>query len=146
MKEIICDRTGIIMTVSIKGEVYINNILKHINFNRVYPAIELRKNNARRNHLVHLLVAELYLPKIFDKDFINHKDGNKHNFSLDNLEWCDHSENMKHAVRTGLLTNCLLKGENHNTSKHTFLEVVAIRNRYKTKRYSMRALAKEFNL
>ena len=36
------------------------------------------------------------------RHFINHKDGNKRNCSLDNLEWCTHSENVNHALDTGL--------------------------------------------
>ncbi len=34
---------------------------------------------------------------------INHKDGNKHNFSLDNLEWCTRSENVVHALKNNLM-------------------------------------------
>lgn len=37
-----------------------------------------------------------------DQNCINHKDGNKTNNSLSNLEWCNHSENQKHAYATGL--------------------------------------------
>lgn len=36
------------------------------------------------------------------RHFINHKDGNKKNNSLDNLEWCTHEENVEHALSTGL--------------------------------------------
>lgn len=36
------------------------------------------------------------------RHFINHIDGNKRNCSLDNLEWCTHSENVNHALDTGL--------------------------------------------
>lgn len=35
----------------------------------------------------------------------NHKDGNKHNFELDNLEWTDYSGNIVHAYKTGLRTD-----------------------------------------
>lgn len=52
---------------------------------------------------LHRLVAEHFigdpLPKETD---VNHKDGNKQNNSASNLEWCTRSENMKHAIRTGL--------------------------------------------
>jgi hypothetical protein len=50
----------------------------------------------------HRLVAECFLEKIDGKNEINHIDGNKHNNTLSNLEWCNRSENGLHAFRTGL--------------------------------------------
>ena len=52
---------------------------------------------------VHRLYAEAFLPRESGKDYINHKDGNKFNYSLDNLEWCTIKENQNHAIRTGLI-------------------------------------------
>lgn len=52
---------------------------------------------------IHRIVANTYLEKVEGKDIINHKDGNKTNNHYTNLEWCTPSENMLHAVRTGLL-------------------------------------------
>lgn len=53
------------------------------------------------NNTVHRIVAETFIPN--DRPGvatqINHKDGNKHNNSPDNLEWVTPSENMQHAVR-----------------------------------------------
>lgn len=49
---------------------------------------------------VHRLVAENFLPQIEGKDQVNHINGNKANNSVDNLEWCNSSENHFHAVQT----------------------------------------------
>ena len=51
---------------------------------------------------VHICVALAFIPNPNGLPCINHKDGNKANNRVDNLEWCSHAENMKHASRTGL--------------------------------------------
>lgn len=54
---------------------------------------------------VHRMVAETFLDKEDGKDFVNHKDGNKKNNHVNNLEWCTRSENMQHAFENGLANN-----------------------------------------
>lgn len=51
---------------------------------------------------MHQLVAIAFLPNPEDKPHVNHKDGNRSNNHIDNLEWCTRSENMQHAYDTGL--------------------------------------------
>lgn len=51
---------------------------------------------------IHRYVAFAFIPLVEGKTLINHKDGNKSNNCVDNLEWCTHTENMRHARDTGL--------------------------------------------
>ncbi len=60
------------------------------------------KYSIREAKLVHRLVANAFILNQKNKLEVNHIDGNKHNNTIENLEWCTSSENKKHAIRTGL--------------------------------------------
>lgn len=64
-----------------------------------YNYILLCEWDKRKNLLLHRLVAIHFLEKIEWKDEINHKDWNKSNNHLENLEWCTRSENNFHKYR-----------------------------------------------
>lgn len=53
-------------------------------------------------YLIHRIVATTFITIDEDRRIINHKDGNPSNNKLNNLEWCTPSENMIHALKTGL--------------------------------------------
>ena len=55
-----------------------------------------------KNHRVHRVVAELFIDNPDKKDCVNHIDGNKLNNTVQNLEWCTHSENTIHSIKLGL--------------------------------------------
>ncbi|RLI49845.1 MAG: hypothetical protein DRP09_20390 [Candidatus Thorarchaeota archaeon] len=56
----------------------------------------------RSTHYVHRLVAEKFIPNPQGLGDINHKNGDKQDNRVENLEWCSRSHNLKHAIRTGL--------------------------------------------
>lgn len=64
--------------------------------------VELWKGNKRAVKMIHRLVAETFIPNPDGKPQVNHKDGNRMNNSVENLEWTTCTENSEHAYRTGL--------------------------------------------
>lgn len=68
-----------------------------------YLYVNLYNENGRKTKKVHRLVAEAFIPNPENLPQVNHKDGNKLNNHVENLEWCDASYNVKHAISKGLL-------------------------------------------
>lgn len=54
-------------------------------------------------YYVHRLIAQAYIPNPENKPEVNHKDGNKQNNHLSNLEWVTKKQNVNHAYSNGLM-------------------------------------------
>lgn len=67
-----------------------------------YPTYNLTIDGKKKQVKIHRMVAETFLPQPFDKNIVNHIDGDTHNFKLNNLEWVSEKENSLHAINTGL--------------------------------------------
>lgn len=65
---------------------------------------------------VHRLVALAFIPNEDGKPQVNHIDGDKTNNQIENLEWCDNSENQAHAYSKGLSKP--MKGDNNPYWEH----------------------------
>lgn len=89
-----------------------------------YRCITMRSPGRREQKRVHSLVASAFLEKPSPLHCVNHKDGNKLNNHVDNLEWITKKENCLHAVRIGLHN---LKGEHHPMAKLTEKDVLRMR-------------------
>lgn len=70
-----------------------------------YLRVNLWKNGIGSTKNVHRLVAESFIENPKNKRLVNHKDCNKSNNNISNLEWATDSENMKHAFENGLCEN-----------------------------------------
>ena len=66
-----------------------------------YHQVMLSKNGVRVPKLVHRLVLETFMPVFNEGLEVNHKDLNKRNNALDNLEWVTPQENTRHAWANG---------------------------------------------
>lgn len=67
-----------------------------------YLVARLVKNKKRYHLLIHRLVALTYIDNPLNYPQVNHKDGNKQNNHISNLEWCTNKQNIQHAIDNGL--------------------------------------------
>lgn len=79
-----------------KKEVIMN---LHPNKKSGYLYVPLYKNKKKYNKKVHRLVAIAFIPNPLNLPHINHKDENKQNNCVDNLEWCTHKYNVNYGTR-----------------------------------------------
>lgn len=73
------------------------HILKQRKNNAGYMLVDLYKGNKRHQMLVHRLVATAFLDNSLNHNVVNHKDENKTNNCIDNLEWCSQKYNMNYG-------------------------------------------------
>ena len=73
-------------------------VLKPMISNAGYERVDLFKNKGRKQFSVHRLVAMAFISNPDSKLFVNHKDENKLNNSVDNLEWVTHVENCRYGT------------------------------------------------
>lgn len=70
--------------------------------NRKYHSVNLSNQGKVKHCFVHRLIAEAFIHNPENKGFVNHKDGNKLNNNVENLEWVTFAENIQHSFETGL--------------------------------------------
>lgn len=84
-------------------------ILKPMKNTSGYLYISLYKNGIRKNFLIHKLVAEYFLDNPLNLPEINHKDENKLNNHVDNIEYCDRKYNNNYGNRIKLVSKPVLQ-------------------------------------
>ena len=110
------------MRLEIKGyknkyAVDVSGVVYSLNYNNTGSVVPLKQrvnkkgrlyvnlclNGKYKTFMVHRLVAETFLSESYQDGLeVNHKDGNKLNNSVDNLEWCSRAYNTEHAVSNNL--------------------------------------------
>ena len=111
-----------------------------------YPRCSLCKNGTHKSLKVHQFVSLCFIPNPQNKPLINHKNGDKENNCVWNLEWVTNRENVLHSLELGLQKP--LSGENCSHSVLTNKEVKRIREMYipYDEEFGGTALAKIFNV
>lgn len=119
-----------------------------------YFFVGLHQDGTQKNFLVHRLVAVAFISNPLNLPDVNHKDLNKVNNKVNNLEWCTHLENMQHARRNGIKFGRFQKnnkfashvGIKNGRAKLNDKQILEIRTLYITNNYIQQKLARKFNV
>ena len=120
-------------SVDTNGIVYgkKGNPLKYSLNHRGYCMIVFLVDGIKKGFAIHTIVAKQFIdnPEPLVRTQVNHKDGNKQNNCVDNLEWVTPKENVRHCIEvlgfdnTGI-NNCKhkkIQGRDYKTSKITYI-------------------------
>jgi hypothetical protein len=108
-----------------------------------YLCVSLWKDNKGATKSIHGLVALAFLGVCPDGCNVNHKDGNKLNNHIENLEYCTFAQNSQHAYNAGIPK--VARGEKHGFSKLKNSDIIAIRDRIALG-HKNTVIAKDFNV
>lgn len=75
------------------------SILKATDNGNGYLIVRLNKYGTRKNFYIHRLVATYFLDNPSNKNIVNHKDYNKYNNNVSNLEWVTQKENVNYSIK-----------------------------------------------
>ena len=91
-----------------------------------YPMFTPQRDKEKQAHVVHRIVATAFIPNPENKPCVNHKDFDRTNNHLSNLEWVTYRENTLHATQNGVLVS--YKGRESNLAKYTEKQVREVYN------------------
>jgi hypothetical protein len=131
---------GYLVEATKRGDIrnYLTKETKFQGLDKVgYKRVTIKNDaNKSKTRFVHTLVALAWLRNSEGKE-VNHKDLDKSNPKLSNLEWCTHRKNMHHAIKNGHI------GGNY---KLTLEQVIDIRFLHNTNLYTNQELANYFRI
>lgn len=136
-----------VYAVSNKGgfkRIDTDRLLKQVTNKKGYKTVASKiggRNGKDICFRVHREVAKAFLENPDNKSQINHKDGNKANNFVENLEWCTPKENTRHAFETGLARG--KPGDSNPNCKILDSEVLEIFETVQKTRKSLRSICKE---
>lgn len=94
-------------SVSTEGEVRkdTTNYILSQSSQQDYKFVTLLINGQQKRMRVHRMVAMTFIENPDNKPYVNHINGIRYDNNVENLEWITQSENIQHAVKTGLMQN-----------------------------------------
>lgn len=102
---------GKIKSIERNGTKKGGRILKPVLAKNGYLVMTLRANGIKRVEKVHRLIAETFLSNSNNLPQVNHKDENKENNYVDNLEWCTQKYNINYGNRNKKVSNKLINNK-----------------------------------
>lgn len=109
-----------------------------------YPHITFNYNQHYKGFSLHRLLSLSFIDNPYNLPAVNHKDGNKLNYNLNNLEWCTHVKNIRHAYINGLTP--IRKGLDSKSTKLNLDKIDQILNLVKTTEISYKEIGKLYNI
>ena len=134
-------------SVTDEGQVWShrsNKFLKPNDIGKGYLQVTLYNSKTRKSFLVHRIVADEFVDNPNNYTEINHRNGNKFDNTIGNLEWFSRSENMKHAHDNRLAI--AKKGEEQWYSKLTDEEVIEIKELLKISDITQKQIAELYGV
>ena len=111
-----------------------------------YLTVTLGKGDKRTTKLIHRIVAILFVPNPNNLPEVNHKDYNRKNPRWDNLEWCNHKDNVKYSSNKGRYIG-KASGEINGRAKITQEQAKEIRRLYNSGEITNKSeLSRMFNI
>ena len=117
------------------------------NIRNGYYATYLYKNNKKKSLLCHRLVAEAFIPNSKKLPMVNHKDENKLNNCVNNLEWCTSEYNINYSsaksvvcVETGVIYHSLTEVSKKHNIQLALLSRVCDKDNYRAGGFHWKSL------
>lgn len=109
-----------------------------------YRVVTLQRDGIQHTPRVHRIVATHFISNPLGKDQVNHKNGIKADNRVENLEWCNASENQLHAFAIGLSTP--KRGIKHYMAKLSEDDVRTIRAMWESGAFLQREISEQYSI
>lgn len=136
--------TGLVKRIGKKGGATVGKILSLTPNNAGYPIADLNHNGARKTTRIHRLVMLAFVGECPEGMQVNHKNGNKTDNRIENLEYVTPGENTRHAHLNGLVSSA--KGERSSNAKLKESEVREIISLLRDGEITMSEIARRYNV